>query len=98
MDEAFSADELRDADLTPLWLEAGWTLYLSSHIDQAVDVLQAGIDFNRNGTMRVVAPAAADNSQLVPTTAWVRGLVGTRTVSAAAPGAGGADGDVWYQV
>ena len=44
VDEAFSSDELRDADLTPLWLEAGWTLYLSSHIDQAVDVLQAGIE------------------------------------------------------
>jgi hypothetical protein len=61
-------------------------------------VLLAGIDFNRNGTMRVVTPAAADSSTLVPTTAWVRAVTGTRTVSNAAPGSGGNDGDIWYQV
>jgi class 3 adenylate cyclase/tetratricopeptide (TPR) repeat protein len=44
VDEAFSADELKGADLTPLWLEAGWTLYLSSLIEQAADVLNAGIE------------------------------------------------------
>jgi hypothetical protein len=60
-------------------------------------VLLAGIDFNRNGTLRAVAPATADNSQLVPTTAWVRSVVGARTVSALAP-SGGNDGDIWYQV
>jgi class 3 adenylate cyclase/tetratricopeptide (TPR) repeat protein len=44
VDEAFSTKELKEADLTSLWLEAGWTLYLSSHVDQAIDVLNAGIE------------------------------------------------------
>jgi hypothetical protein len=42
---------------------------------QALDDTQAvlnAIDFNRDGTMRVVAPAAGDSSSLVPTTAWVK--------------------------
>src|SRR5690349_4147195 len=33
--------------------------------------VQNAIDFNRDGTMRVVAPGAGDSSSLVPTTAWV---------------------------
>jgi adenylate cyclase len=43
LDEAIAADELRDVDLTPLWLESGWTLALSGRYDQAIDVLQAGV-------------------------------------------------------
>ncbi len=44
LDEAIAADELRDVDLTPLWLESGWTLALSGRYDQAIDVLQAGAE------------------------------------------------------
>lgn len=44
LDEAIAADELRDVDLTPLWLESGWTLALSGRYDQAIDVLQAGVE------------------------------------------------------
>jgi adenylate cyclase len=44
LDEAIATEELRDVDLTPLWLESGWTLALSGRYDQAIDVLQAGIE------------------------------------------------------
>jgi class 3 adenylate cyclase/tetratricopeptide (TPR) repeat protein len=44
IDGAFSSEDLKDADLTSLWLEAGWTLVLSSYLDQAIDVLNAGIE------------------------------------------------------
>jgi class 3 adenylate cyclase/tetratricopeptide (TPR) repeat protein len=44
IDEAIAAEELRGVDLTPLWLESGWTLGLSGRYDQAIDVLQAGVE------------------------------------------------------
>jgi adenylate cyclase len=44
LDEAIAADELRDVDLTPLWLESGWTLALSGRYDQAIDVLLAAAE------------------------------------------------------
>jgi adenylate cyclase len=40
---AFATDALRDADLTPLWLEQGWTLSVAGRFQQAIDVLQAGL-------------------------------------------------------
>ena len=43
VDEAFRTDALRDADIAPLWLEQGWTLSVSGHVEQAADVLQAAI-------------------------------------------------------
>jgi adenylate cyclase len=55
IDEAFSSEGLRDADLTPLWLEAGWTLALSSHLDQAIDVLNAGIEAADKGPTSTLA-------------------------------------------
>jgi adenylate cyclase len=44
IDEAIGADELRGQDLAPLWLQAGWSLALSSRLDQAIDVFQAGLE------------------------------------------------------
>jgi adenylate cyclase len=44
VDEAIAADELRGQDLGPLWLEAGWSLSLSGRLDQAIDVLTAGLE------------------------------------------------------
>jgi class 3 adenylate cyclase/tetratricopeptide (TPR) repeat protein len=44
VDAAFASEPLKERDLTPLWLEAGWALYLTSRLDQAIDVLQAGIE------------------------------------------------------
>jgi adenylate cyclase len=43
VDAAFRTDTLRDADIAPLWLEQGWTLSVSGHVEQATDVLQAAI-------------------------------------------------------
>jgi adenylate cyclase len=43
VDEAFGTDSLRNADLTPLWLEQGWTLSVAGRFQQAIDVLQAGL-------------------------------------------------------
>jgi len=44
VDVAIAADELRGQDLGPLWLEAGWSLSLSGRLDQAIDVLAAGLE------------------------------------------------------
>jgi class 3 adenylate cyclase/tetratricopeptide (TPR) repeat protein len=43
VDQAFRTDELRGADLDPLWLEQGWTLSVAGRVEQAADVLQAAI-------------------------------------------------------
>jgi tetratricopeptide (TPR) repeat protein len=43
VDQAFRTDELRGADLAPLWLEQGWTLSVAGRVEQAADVLQAAI-------------------------------------------------------
>jgi adenylate cyclase len=43
VDEAFRTDDLRAADLAPLWLEQAWTLSVAGRFDQAIDVLQAGL-------------------------------------------------------
>jgi adenylate cyclase len=42
--EAFTREELRDADLTPLWLEQGRCLAIAGRVNQAIDVLQAGLE------------------------------------------------------
>jgi class 3 adenylate cyclase/tetratricopeptide (TPR) repeat protein len=44
VDEAFRQIALRDADLSPLWLEQGWTLSVAGLYDQAVDVFLAGLE------------------------------------------------------
>jgi adenylate cyclase len=43
IDEAFRRDELRSADVTPLWLEQGRTLCLAGRIPQAIEVFEAGL-------------------------------------------------------
>jgi tetratricopeptide (TPR) repeat protein len=43
VDEAFATDALRETDLTPLWLEQGWSLSVAGRFQQAIDVLQAGL-------------------------------------------------------
>jgi class 3 adenylate cyclase/tetratricopeptide (TPR) repeat protein len=44
VEEAFATEDLRGADLTPLWLEQGWTLSVAGRFKQAIDVLQAGLE------------------------------------------------------
>ncbi len=44
VDQAFRSEALRLADLTPLWLEQGWTLSVTGRFEQAVEVLQAGLE------------------------------------------------------
>jgi adenylate cyclase len=44
VEEAFSREELKDEDITPLWLEQGYTLSAACRFDQAIEVLQAGIE------------------------------------------------------
>jgi class 3 adenylate cyclase/tetratricopeptide (TPR) repeat protein len=44
IDEAFGSNELKGEDLTPLWLEAGWSHSVAGRFDQAIDVLQAGLE------------------------------------------------------
>ena len=43
VDQAFGTEELRGADLAPLWLEQGWTLSVAGHLNEAVDVLDAAL-------------------------------------------------------
>jgi class 3 adenylate cyclase/tetratricopeptide (TPR) repeat protein len=42
--EAFTHEELKGADLTPLWLEQGRCLAVSGRVNQAIDVLEAGLE------------------------------------------------------
>jgi adenylate cyclase len=42
--EAFAHEELRGADLTLLWLEQGRCLAIAGRVNQAIDVLQAGLE------------------------------------------------------
>jgi class 3 adenylate cyclase/tetratricopeptide (TPR) repeat protein len=44
VEQAFKSEELKGHDLLPLWLEQGWSLATSGHYDEAVDVLQAGLE------------------------------------------------------
>ena len=43
VDTAFHSERLRDADLTPLWLEQGRTLVLAGRLAQAIEVLEVGL-------------------------------------------------------
>lgn len=43
IDEALATPALRQHDLTRLWLEAGRSLSVSGRIDEAIDVLEAGL-------------------------------------------------------
>ena len=43
VEEAFSREELTGVDTTLLWLEQGWTLSVAGRVDQAIEVLQAGL-------------------------------------------------------
>ena len=44
VNEALRTSALIDADLVPLWIENSWTLAVSGHYDQAIDVLLAGLE------------------------------------------------------
>jgi adenylate cyclase len=44
VDDAFSTSALAEADLAPIWLEAGWSLSLLGRLDQARDVLGAALE------------------------------------------------------
>jgi tetratricopeptide (TPR) repeat protein len=44
VDAAFVDDRSAGADLGPLWLEAGWTLWVAGRSDEAADVLRAGLE------------------------------------------------------
>jgi adenylate cyclase len=44
IDEAFSREELKSVDTTSLWLEQGWTLSVAGRVEQAIEVLQAGLE------------------------------------------------------
>jgi class 3 adenylate cyclase/tetratricopeptide (TPR) repeat protein len=44
IDEAFAREELKGADLTLLWLEQSWTLSVAGRFDQAIDVVEAGLE------------------------------------------------------
>jgi tetratricopeptide (TPR) repeat protein len=43
VNEALATTALKGADLVPLWIENSWTLAVSGHYDQAIDVLLAGL-------------------------------------------------------
>jgi adenylate cyclase len=43
VDEAFANPALATTDLAALWLEAGWSRYNMGRIEEAIDVLEAGI-------------------------------------------------------
>src|SRR5205814_1681995 len=43
VNRALATEELAHEDLTPLWLEAGWSLAVSGRYGEAVDVLGAGL-------------------------------------------------------
>jgi tetratricopeptide (TPR) repeat protein len=55
VDEAFTREELKDADVTPLWLEQVWTLTVAGRFDQAGDVVQAGLAAAESRRTPVVA-------------------------------------------
>jgi adenylate cyclase len=44
VNDALSTRALRGADLVPLWIENSWTLAVSGHYEQAIDVLLAGLE------------------------------------------------------
>jgi tetratricopeptide (TPR) repeat protein len=54
VDAAFACEPLKGSDLTSLWREAGWTLYLTSRLDQAIDVLKAGIEAAEEPALPIV--------------------------------------------
>jgi adenylate cyclase len=43
LDEAFTTPTLVGEDLTPLWLERGWTLSTAGRFDEAIEALEAGV-------------------------------------------------------
>jgi adenylate cyclase len=43
VNEALATPALKGADLVPLWIENSWTLAVSGHYEQAIDVLLAGL-------------------------------------------------------
>ena len=53
LDEAFASDALKGRDLSPLWLEAGWTMSITGRFDRAIDLFHAGLETapGRNGTV-----------------------------------------------
>ena len=44
VDDALHADELREQDVLPLWLEGGWSLSVAGRVDEAADMLVAALE------------------------------------------------------
>jgi tetratricopeptide (TPR) repeat protein len=44
VDDALHADELREQDVLPLWLEGGWSLSVAGRVDEAADLLVAALE------------------------------------------------------
>jgi adenylate cyclase len=53
VEDAFVEPTLEGADLTPLWLEQGWSLSVMGRFDQAIEVLEAAL-LNAGGANTVV--------------------------------------------
>jgi class 3 adenylate cyclase/tetratricopeptide (TPR) repeat protein len=53
IDEAFADPAVAGSDLTPLWLEQGWSLSVMGRFDQAIEVLEAAL-LNAGGANTVV--------------------------------------------
>jgi class 3 adenylate cyclase/tetratricopeptide (TPR) repeat protein len=53
VEDAFVEPALEGADLTPLWLEQGWSLSVMGRFDQAIEVLEAAL-LNAGGANTVV--------------------------------------------
>ena len=63
VDEAFSTESLAGSDLTPLWLEQGTTLSAAGKLDEAIEVLEAGLaaaglSGNEAGAAQLLIPLA----------------------------------------
>jgi adenylate cyclase len=44
VDDALHADELREQDVLPLWLEGAWSLSVAGRVDEAADMLVAALE------------------------------------------------------
>jgi adenylate cyclase len=53
IEEAFTDPALAGSDLTPLWLEQGWSLSVMGRFDQAIEVLEAAL-LNAGGANTIV--------------------------------------------
>jgi adenylate cyclase len=55
VEDAFRDEALKEADLTPLWLEQAWTLSTAGRFEQAIDVIQAGLEATERKDAPIIA-------------------------------------------